>query len=92
MKKMNDTLFEELYALLTGKGLKELKDALSEMPYPDIAEFIMALDDELDEEKLAVKVFVAFNRHLGIVGGISYPVSVLHGFKKDTKGLPHQGI
>ena len=54
---MNDTLFEELYALLTGKGLKELKDALSEMPYPDIAEFIMALDDELDEEKLAVKVF-----------------------------------
>ena len=57
MKKMNDTLFEELYALLTGKGLKELKDALSEMPYPDIAEFIMALDDELDEEKLAVKVF-----------------------------------
>ena len=57
MKKMNDTLFEELYALLTGKGLKELKDALSEMPYPDIAEFIMALDDDLDEEKLAVKVF-----------------------------------
>ena len=56
MKKMNDTLFEELYALLTGKGLKELKDALSEMPYPDIAEFIMALDDELDEEKLAVLI------------------------------------
>ena len=34
-----------------------LKDILSEMPYPDIAEFIMELDDELDEEKLAVKVF-----------------------------------
>lgn len=57
MKKMNSTLFEELYALLTGNGLKELKEVLSEMPYPDIAEFIMELDDELDEEKLAVKVF-----------------------------------
>jgi len=57
VKKMNSTLFEELYALLTGKGLKELKEVLSEMPYPDIAEFIMELDDELDEEKLAVKVF-----------------------------------
>ena len=54
---MNSTQFEELYALLTGKGLKELKEVLSEMPYPDIAEFIMELDDELDEEKLAVKVF-----------------------------------
>ncbi len=54
---MNSTQFEELYALLTGKGLKELKETLSEMPYPDIAEFIMELDDELDEEKLAVKVF-----------------------------------
>lgn len=54
---MNSTLFEELYALLTGNGLKELKEVLSEMPYPDIAEFIMELDDELDEEKLAVKVF-----------------------------------
>ena len=57
MKKMNLTQFEELYALLTGKNLKELKEILSEMPYPDIAEFIMELDDELDEEKLAVKVF-----------------------------------
>ena len=57
MKKMNSTLFEELYALLTGNGLKELNEVLSEMPYPDIAEFIMELDDELDEEKLAVKVF-----------------------------------
>lgn len=54
---MNLTQFEELYALLTGKNLKELKEILSEMPYPDIAEFIMELDDELDEEKLAVKVF-----------------------------------
>lgn len=54
---MNQTLFDELYALLTGKGLKELKEMLTEMAYPDIAEFIMQLDDELDEEKLAVKVF-----------------------------------
>ncbi len=54
---MNQSLFDELYALLTGKGLKELKDTLSEMAYPDIAEFIMQLDDELDQEKLAVKVF-----------------------------------
>ena len=54
---MNLTQFEELYALLTGKNLKELKEILSEMPYPDIAEFIMELDDELDQEKLAVKVF-----------------------------------
>ena len=54
---MNQTLFDELYALLTGKGLKELKEMLSEMAYPDIAEFIMQLDDELDQEKLAVKVF-----------------------------------
>ena len=54
---MNLTQFEELYALLTEKHLKELKDILSEMPYPDIAEFIMELDDELDQEKLAVKVF-----------------------------------
>lgn len=54
---MNQTQFEELYALLTGNGLKELKEILSEMAYPDIAEFIMELDDELDQEKLAVKVF-----------------------------------
>ena len=55
---MNQNLFDELYALLTQKGLKELKDMLAEMAYPDIAEFIMALDDELDQEKLAVKVFI----------------------------------
>lgn len=54
---MNTTQFDELYALLVGNGLKELKETLSEMAYPDIAEFIMELDDELDAEKLAVKVF-----------------------------------
>ncbi len=54
---MNITQFDELYGMLLGKGLKELKETLSDMAYPDIAEFIMQLDDELDEEKNAVKVF-----------------------------------
>ncbi len=54
---MNITQFEELYDLLCTNRLKALKETLSDMAYPDIAEFIMELDDELQKEKLAVKVF-----------------------------------
>ena len=50
---MNETLFGGLYRLLAKNQLKELRAELSEMPYADIAEFI----DELDDDKLAVKIF-----------------------------------
>ena len=50
---MNENLFGGLYKLLAKNQLKELKDELSDMAYPDIAEFIMDLDDD----KLAVKIF-----------------------------------
>ena len=50
---MNETLFGGLYRLLAKNQLKELKAELSEMPFADIAEFI----DELDDDKLAVKIF-----------------------------------
>ncbi|MCM1543739.1 MAG: magnesium transporter [Ruminococcus sp.] len=50
---MGETEFEELYSLLFSNQLKQLKDELAEMAYPDIAEFIM----HIDEEKMAVKVF-----------------------------------
>ena len=50
---MNETLFGGLYRLLAKNQLKELREELSEMAYADIAEFI----DELDDDKLAVKIF-----------------------------------
>ena len=50
---MNETLFGGLYRLLAKNQLKELRAELSEMAYADIAEFI----DELDDDKLAVKIF-----------------------------------
>lgn len=50
---MNENEFGGLYRLLAKNQLKELKDELSEMAYPDIAEFIMDLDDD----KIAVKIF-----------------------------------
>ena len=50
---MNENLFGGLYKLLAKNQLKELKDELSDMAYPDIAEFITDLDDD----KLAVKIF-----------------------------------
>ena len=50
---MNENLFGGLYRLLAKNQLKELKEELSDMAYPDIAEFITDLDDD----KLAVKIF-----------------------------------
>jgi magnesium transporter len=50
---MNENEFGRLYKLLAKNLLKELKDELSDMAYPDIAEFIMDMDDD----KLAVKIF-----------------------------------
>ncbi|MBQ8503160.1 MAG: magnesium transporter [Clostridia bacterium] len=50
---MNENEFGSLYRLLAKNHLKELKDELSDMAYPDIAEFIMDLDDD----KIAVKIF-----------------------------------
>lgn len=50
---MNENEFGGLYRLLAKNKLKELRDELSDMAYPDIAEFIMDLDDD----KLAVKIF-----------------------------------
>ena len=50
---MNENEFGRLYKLLAKHLLKELKDELSDMAYPDIAEFIMDLDDD----KISVKIF-----------------------------------
>ncbi len=50
---MNENEFGSLYRLLAKNKLKELRDELSDMAYPDIAEFIMDMDDD----KLAVKIF-----------------------------------
>ena len=50
---MNENEFGGLYRLLAKNKLKELRDELSEMAYPDVAEFIMDMDDD----KLAVKIF-----------------------------------
>ncbi len=50
---MNENEFEALRELLFTNRLKELRDELSDMAYPDIAEFIMHFDDD----KLAVKIF-----------------------------------
>ncbi len=50
---MNENEFEALRELLFTNRLKELRDELSDMAYPDIAEFIMSFDDD----KLAVKIF-----------------------------------
>lgn len=50
---MNENEFGGLYRLLAKNKLKDLKDELSDMAYPDIAEFIMDLDDD----KIAVKIF-----------------------------------
>ncbi len=53
VKKLNENLFGNLYKLLAKNQLKQLKDELSDMAYPDIAEFITDLDDD----KIAVKIF-----------------------------------
>ena len=50
---MNENEFGRLYKLLAKNLLKELKAELSDMAYPDIAEFIMDLDDD----KISVKIF-----------------------------------
>lgn len=50
---MNENEFGGLYRLLAKNHLKKLKEELSDMAYPDIAEFIMDLDDD----KIAVKIF-----------------------------------
>ena len=50
---MNENEFGSLYRLLAKNKLKELRDELSDMAYPDIADFIMDLDDD----KIAVKIF-----------------------------------
>ena len=50
---MNENEFGGLYRLLAKNKLKELRDELTDMAYPDVAEFIMDMDDD----KLAVKIF-----------------------------------
>ncbi len=50
---MNENEFGGLYRLLAKNMLWELKQELSDMAYPDIAEFITDLDDD----KIAVKIF-----------------------------------
>ncbi len=50
---MNENEFGGLYRLLAKNKLLELRQELSDMAYPDIAEFIMDMDDD----KLAVKIF-----------------------------------
>lgn len=50
---MEEKDFERFYALIESSQLKQLKNELTEMAYPDIAEFIMSIEDE----KTVVKVF-----------------------------------
>lgn len=50
---MEEKDFERFYALIESCQLKQLKNELTEMAYPDIAEFIMSIEDE----KTVVKVF-----------------------------------
>lgn len=50
---MEEKDFERFYSLIETNQLKQLKNELAEMAYPDIAEFIMSIEDE----KTVVKVF-----------------------------------
>ncbi len=50
---MNEKDFEYLRDLLENNNLKLLRDELTDMAYPDIAEFIM----EFDDDKIAVRLF-----------------------------------
>ena len=50
---MNEKDFEYLRELLENNNLKLLRDELTDMAYPDIAEFIM----EFDDDKIAVRLF-----------------------------------
>lgn len=50
---MEENEFEALHALVSQGELKQLKQELGEMPYADVAEFIMSIDDE----RTAVKIF-----------------------------------
>ncbi|MGN1418556.1 MAG: magnesium transporter [Acutalibacteraceae bacterium] len=50
---MEENEFERLHALIDSNQLKQLKSELMDMAYPDIAEFIMNIDDD----KTAVKAF-----------------------------------
>ena len=50
---MEEKDFERIYSLIETYQLKQLKNELTEMAYPDIAEFIMSIEDE----KTVVKVF-----------------------------------
>ena len=50
---MEENEFEELNLLLEKGNLKDLKAELSELPYQDVAEFIMSIEDE----KTVVTVF-----------------------------------
>ena len=43
---MNEQDFSYLHSLLEDNNLKQLRDELSDMAYPDIAEFIMEFDDD----------------------------------------------
>ncbi len=50
---MNEQDFSYLHSLLEDNNLKLLRDELTDMAYPDIAEFIM----EFDDDKIAVRLF-----------------------------------
>ncbi len=50
---MNEQDFEYLRDLLENNNLKLLRDELTDMAYPDIAEFIM----EFDDDKIVVRLF-----------------------------------
>lgn len=50
---MNEQDFDYLRGLLEDNNLKLLRDELTDMAYPDIAEFIM----EFDDDKIAVRLF-----------------------------------
>ena len=43
---MEENEFDALNLLLEARNLKQLKDELSELPYQDVAEFIMSIEDE----------------------------------------------
>ena len=52
-EKMNEQDFSYLRSILEDNNLKLLRDELTDMAYPDIAEFIM----EFDDDKTAVRLF-----------------------------------
>lgn len=77
---MNENEFLDLRELLENNRLKELREELSEMAYPDIAEFIMQFDDD----KTAVKIFRILSKDIS--------ADVFAYLEPDSQGVIVQSI